>query len=682
MLSYSKLLTRQSICGARWRRAISSFPEHPRTLGRRKNAQSSRSRLQNDRKPWNEWDGHAIQPSWDTVPLNDVPHEEPERSNNAQSSRSRLQSDRKRRDPWNERGEYDIQPPSWDSVSMNDVPHEATPERNNNAGPSQSRLQNYRKRRDPWNERGDYDIQLPSWDSVSINNVPHEAIPKRNNNARPSQSRPQTDWKPRNPWKEEDYNIKPSPPEETPPRNLMRYLVSTNEATPEQNDSVQPVQNDWQPRDPWSERETPPGDIMRDVVSTNEATPEQNDNAQPVQNDWQPREPWDERDSDIQPSPWDKTSPKNTVCINNVPQEALVREVLDFVLIGPIYHIRDSTHHGSRVVSLAFFDHDAAHAFYEQATNNNISLHGHRLEFSWGKGLTPRPHSKYSRTLRINDVRGAGAEQILDELLKKSYPIDRFEVRKESGQFDRVYVSLLSAECGREASSHLLKTGIQAHYAPDRCWIAGQNRILGLQNRSRAVVLRDIPQQTSVSELCDQIRDGALDKILLLPHGVAFVHFLQHSAAASFFHHVIYQDFVVNNVRLSAEFLPRTAALPSHLLEHVRKGASRCLVVHRVVDPVILREDCERHGLVERVSICESARRSTVSFMNIAGAVKASQMLPKEVAYCCDGGLSFSQDPCAVPFAADVEKAASLQAQISSLLVPPINTSSTPDEQR
>ncbi|KAJ7762771.1 hypothetical protein DFH07DRAFT_813397 [Mycena maculata] len=387
----------------------------------------------------------------------------------------------------------------------------------------------------------------------------------------------------------------------------------------------------------------------------------------------EPREPWIRREYDTRASDssWEQTplaGPWRTISIHNTPTEAPIKEVLDLVTFGPIFLVEDSVIDGSRVVSLTFFDSDTALAFYREATNNRFIFHGRPLKFSWGQGPDPpRLNWKASRALLL--IPGINRLTTgLTSYMTRFGPVDRIQVVKEDGRADRVYVNFLDVASCRRAVEHLQTQGFDVKTVADRCRAAGMARTTALEKRSRTVVLSDIPRSASVADVCDQIRGGALHEINYIPRSeVAFVYFLKHSSAASFLHHTIYRGIMVNNKRISAQFVPESPELPPFLLEHVRLGASRCLGIQGVVDPNMLREDCKQYG-VERVFTSELT--TTVAFTHLDEAIKASRLLPYKERYI---GLKmvFLPDPCAGPFHEEVEEATALQAEIASLLIPP-----------
>ncbi|KAJ7499392.1 hypothetical protein FB451DRAFT_1161886 [Mycena latifolia] len=372
--------------------------------------------------------------------------------------------------------------------------------------------------------------------------------------------------------------------------------------------------------------------------------------------------------SNSRPDPLISGETTPTVCIHNVPPRALIREVLDLVLVGPIYHIDDSVKNGSRVVTVTFYDHDTALAFYREATQHKMDLYGHSIGVSWGSGpeLLRHPTSKVSRAMAMPP------EGAVDEYLPllEYGPIDRIQVVNLRGKPFRTYINFLSVESCRQAVQDLSASGLDVTHSPDRCWEAGNARAEALKSCSRHIVLRGMPPQTSVADLCDQIRGGALEKINLVPQsGVAFLYFLYHSGAASFFSYAVYRGLVVHDTRLSVQFGVRCPDMPKFLVDRVQRGASRCLRLPGVLDPDVVQNLCDSHKLVlERISKSES--NTIVSFTHVRHALTALPFLAKAGGYK-ERDVEFVPDPCAAPFPAQVEEAVALQAEIASLLIPP-----------
>ncbi|KAJ7265877.1 hypothetical protein B0H12DRAFT_174367 [Mycena haematopus] len=356
-----------------------------------------------------------------------------------------------------------------------------------------------------------------------------------------------------------------------------------------------------------------------------------------------------------------------TVCIQNIPLQALIGEVLDTVMGGPIFRIDDLVHNGSRTVALTFYDTTDANVFYQDATSHQVDLFGHRLKFSWQRGTAPRWNPLLSRSIVLYDKGRLGTEKDILSYLRPFGPIDRITLMNEKTA-DRAFVNFLSAESGHWAVSELRKTGARVELTQDRCFAAARSRTTALRNHSRTVILRAIPSQTSLSDLFDRIRGGIVHRMSYVPaSGVAFVHFVEHSSAAYFLQYAVYRGIIIHGRRLNVVSVDRSEALPPFLAQNIQLGATRCLAIEGVVNPDMLRDDCMQYGHVERVVLSESM--STVSFTHIQHAIKASRMLPTKLGY--EGlRITFAADPCAAPYSQDMQSAAALQAELFSLLVP------------
>ncbi|KAJ7667578.1 hypothetical protein DFH06DRAFT_1182919 [Mycena polygramma] len=362
-----------------------------------------------------------------------------------------------------------------------------------------------------------------------------------------------------------------------------------------------------------------------------------------------------------------RTADGLAVSIRNIAPEVPICEVLDIVLGGPLFHVDDSVQNGSRVITLTFYHLSGARAFFNDATSREIDIHGRQPQFSLTTGTAPKWNSHLSRSIVIWDQGRLGTIEDISNYMYQYGPVDRVALMKEKGA-DRAFVNFLSAVSGARAAEELRKAGAEAYLVNDRCLVTANFRTLALKTQSRTVKLLGIPRQTPFSELCDQIRGGALHRINYTPEeGVAFVHFVEHDSAAYFFQHVVYQGIILRRKRLSAVFLEKSEKLATFMREHVELGATRCLGIQGVLNPDMLRNDCLRYGNIERMTFSESM--SVVSFTNIQQAVRASRMLPSKVGYM---GLkmTFMADPCAEPYVKDMDDAAALQAEVASLLVP------------
>jgi hypothetical protein len=143
---------------------------------------------------------------------------------------------------------------------------------------------------------------------------------------------------------------------------------------------------------------------------------------------------------------------RDTVCIQDIPSRALIREVLDLVLVGPIFHVDDSIQYDSRVVTITFFNHNDALAFYRDATENKLVLYGHHLGLSWGKGPRSNFLPKYSRAMILPVLK----EENTLENMRSFGPIDRIQIVRDSEPTDERRRASVAQKRGERANIHFL----------------------------------------------------------------------------------------------------------------------------------------------------------------------------------------------------------------------------------
>ncbi|KAJ7067870.1 hypothetical protein C8F01DRAFT_1364310 [Mycena amicta] len=357
---------------------------------------------------------------------------------------------------------------------------------------------------------------------------------------------------------------------------------------------------------------------------------------------------------------------QSTVCIHNVPPEALIGEVLDIVLTGPIFHVQDLVQKASRSVRISFYDRKSAIDFLAEVNNQPIILFDRTLKFSWVTGPhPPRFHPTASRTIQAAFDK---AQLTADALLKQLTPfgpIDRLNFVK--GPPDKAFISFLSARTVAWAVTDLRKMGVVVGRVRDRCVLAGLARTEAHRNRSCRVILRGFPRHTTLAEIVDQVRGGALHSLQFRPDdGVAYVHFLLHASAATFFDYALYRGITLHGRRLHVQFEPDSRAFSPNLAESIANGASRALSIHGLVSPQLLAE-ISRYGPLERVSTSGSI--STVVFVNIVNAINAFVALPKSAPFR-GVQIRFDKDPCSRPLLSIVQAAATVQKELQTLLSP------------
>ncbi|KAJ7725069.1 hypothetical protein B0H16DRAFT_285634 [Mycena metata] len=372
----------------------------------------------------------------------------------------------------------------------------------------------------------------------------------------------------------------------------------------------------------------------------------------------------------LKPTAAIRTVLPTTIYAHQVPRDTPVSELLDLVFFGPLFRVKVRGIGQMRFVSLTFYETDKANAFFREMTDNEVVLRGSRLKFTWGHSRVYRNRRPGTRAIYLHDVqRLGGTHEAIKARMSLYGRVDRVLFTND----DRTaFVDFYTEAYARNAIDELHKEGVKAGFTDDRCYTAGALRAAAVRNRVRQVILSDLPSETSVSELCDHIRGGALEKIVFLPERrVAFVDFLTHEKAIAFSRYAIYHGITLAGQRLSVQMKedkPHLTALAPHIAASVAHGASRCLRVintpERTVDAV--RRAFERYGAVERVEFQPPAT-ATVAFLSIRDAIAASRLILNQTGYEY-AEVEFTPDHCAAPLPSAQNAAQTLRAHINKFL--------------
>ncbi|KAJ7672808.1 hypothetical protein B0H17DRAFT_1208526 [Mycena rosella] len=375
-----------------------------------------------------------------------------------------------------------------------------------------------------------------------------------------------------------------------------------------------------------------------------------------------------------------------TVSVHNVPPDAALGEFMRLVMFGPLLRVEDRPGRLARVISLTFVENATAVAFFHEMNQNKVVLRGSRLMFAWAhpQGVPPGPLSFLvvrppvppqlvaSRALYIHDTRRLGTREQFHQFIARYGPIERATFRG-----DAAIVNFLAVSSAIKTAEALREDGVKASFTEDRCSVAGRARAAALKSRTRQVILGDIPPGTRAADLCDHIRGGALERILVKPgRRFAFIHFLEHASAAAFYRHAHYHGITLGEQRLSARIqaeAPDVVRLPADLARRVAAGASRCVRVTDVLLPEArLRRELERLGPIERFEHSPSSRSATVAFESIQHAIMAVRAIQHPVRWRGWSDAGFAVDPCAAPLRGTSRTASKtareLQGQMSDFL--------------
>ncbi|KAK7061322.1 hypothetical protein R3P38DRAFT_2828830 [Favolaschia claudopus] len=364
-----------------------------------------------------------------------------------------------------------------------------------------------------------------------------------------------------------------------------------------------------------------------------------------------------------------------TLWVANLPLDVPIEELLRLVLFGPIFRIKSKQLGQDRFVSLTFFEHSTAVAFYREITKNEVVVRGARLRFEWGRhthglqGATPGSRVG-TRAIFIHHIHRLGSEEQVHRQMAQFGPLDRIFFRPNGDGF----VDFLAVNHAVRAAQTLRMDGLRVGFAEDRCLSAHRTYTAAVQNGARQVILNNVPSDTSVAELCDHIRGGILQRITFHPDNrVAFVDFLKPEAALAFWRHAFYRGITLSGQRLTAWMKadkPQLARPVPHLVASVANhGASRCLrITTPFLSPNAIRHDFKRWGPIERAEIDNES--VVIAYLDIEDSIKAWRMMHTRPGYE-SARIEFAPDPCGEPLAGAQRTSQMLQARMANILKPP-----------
>lgn len=170
--------------------------------------------------------------------------------------------------------------------------------------------------------------------------------------------------------------------------------------------------------------------------------------------------------------------------------------------------------------------------------------------------------------------------------------------------------------------------------------------------QDRTVFLGNIHPDTTIENLCDTIRGGALQNIRLLKDKrIAFVTFIEASAALSFYQRSKSHGLTVSNRWLDIGWGKTTDPLPLSVAAAVKQGATRNVYVGGIRDFEVyteekLRRDFGQYGEIELVNFLRPKNCAFLNFTNIANALKAVHQMKTRLGYT-QLRISHGKDRCA-----------------------------------
>ncbi|EJT97004.1 hypothetical protein DACRYDRAFT_59730 [Dacryopinax primogenitus] len=408
---------------------------------------------------------------------------------------------------------------------------------------------------------------------------------------------------------------------------------------------------------------------------------------------------------------------QRTVYIGNLPPTGTIDELLSLIRsTGPIESVRLLPEKNCAFIS--FLDAPTALGFFNDASAKKLQLHGMELKIGWGKA-TPVPPTVAAAVMQYNASRnvylGGLEDYVTEEMLREDLgrfgPIDQIKILKDKNVG---FVHFLSVQSAIKAVSQLAQEpnwqGKRVNYGKDRCTYVpkgqkmqpqipqqplipaaaiaaavnmGQNipfnpagtpqqfmqvpgslaagfGASGAVPNMRTVYLGNIHPDTTTEDLCNAVRGGVLQSVRYMKDKhIAFVTFIDPSAALAFFNIASLQGLSVNNRRLKIGWGKSSNPLPPALAVAVQGGATRNVYVGNIDDwekwaEDRLRRDFGEFGDIELINSLREKNCAWVNFTNISSAMKAIEAMRVRPEYA-HLRVSYGKDRCANPPRAGVQ---------------------------
>ncbi|TDL16903.1 hypothetical protein BD410DRAFT_886375 [Rickenella mellea] len=171
---------------------------------------------------------------------------------------------------------------------------------------------------------------------------------------------------------------------------------------------------------------------------------------------------------------------------------------------------------------------------------------------------------------------------------------------------------------------------------------------------NRTVYLGNIHPETTTEDLCNAVRGGVLQSIRYMQDKhIAFVTFIDPTAAFTFFQVASFQGLTLNNRRLKIGWGKNSGPLPPALALAVHSGATRNVYVGNIEDfekfgEERLRRDFGEFGDIELVNFLKEKNCAFVNFTNISNAIKAIDGIKNKPDYA-NLRIAHGKDRCANP---------------------------------
>ncbi|KAI8598180.1 hypothetical protein EDD21DRAFT_396310 [Dissophora ornata] len=396
-----------------------------------------------------------------------------------------------------------------------------------------------------------------------------------------------------------------------------------------------------------------------------------------------------------------------TVYVGNVPTDAKIHDVLDFVQTGNVESARLLPEKNCAFIS--FVEPAAAAAFHQRAGTKKLHLGANELKVGWGKAsavpatVLHAVQQGATRNVFVGNVDDSLTEESMLTDFSAFGTVEDIKIMREKSIAFVHFTHIASAmkavaalpqdmrysdrrinygkdRCAKFSvaapSSFAFGSSAYAPYGPSPVSFSPKfdrqpngGRVGGMPGGpkpngagvpmsvltaegNRTVYLGSIGPDVLCEDICNVIRGGILSNIrYLAAKHIAFVTFVDPETATNFFNMASTQGFVVKSRRLKVGWGQNAHTLGGPVIQALSSGATRNVYVggiEGVADVDKLRQDFSEFGEVEMVNILKEKNCGFVNFTNVLSAVKAVENIHMRPEYAF-AKINYGKDRCGNP---------------------------------
>ncbi|ORX87345.1 hypothetical protein K493DRAFT_319674 [Basidiobolus meristosporus CBS 931.73] len=167
--------------------------------------------------------------------------------------------------------------------------------------------------------------------------------------------------------------------------------------------------------------------------------------------------------------------------------------------------------------------------------------------------------------------------------------------------------------------------------------------------QGRTIYIGNVPADTSVDEVLNQVKGGPVENIRILPEkNCIFISFLDGTSAATFYHEASTRKLSVKGQDLKVGW-GKPSPVPNSVLVAVQSGASRNVFLGSLDETITeekIKEDLSVFGPIDTIRILREKNIGFVHFLSISNAVKCVSTLQSDPQWA-GKRVNYGKDRCA-----------------------------------